>query len=263
MVTNKIARIVIKGKINETTRKKAVAQFCDENKDKRVNFLITSGGFLSFNLSRIERANLSSGNLSLREVEIKAENAVVDFINKIEVVKLRNVADYFIIGVDSDDKKKSAIVQMIAVYDLSERKIIHWTGKSYPTGYEWHSLEKYDDLRSHFLEIENESVAILGCHDLCIFHPRSQPIGERAKLKDDYLKASKKAKPTVVLHLPHFTDHHLTWCSSWNRLREELPSVKHYASGINYIGLNGDAPRKSSNIQKVLAVTKFGDVLGN
>jgi hypothetical protein len=84
-------------------------------------------------------------------------------------------------GIDSNNKDEYdnvvQCIQFVALFDTAKSKVIHWTGKSYPTTYDQKCrLIEFEDLKSHFVKVNKETVCLLGCHDLKIFSPRAKAI---------------------------------------------------------------------------------------
>jgi hypothetical protein len=151
-------------------------------------------------------------------------------------------------------------IELVAIYDLKKEKIISRTGKFYPTEGQKKDLIKINDLDTHFIELNNQRIVILGCHDLNVFSPRGQanadPNGWKKQLADRFKTQCIKFKPEIILLHPHTTDTPYIWNLAWWTVEKELPNVKHFASGIKYYNRNG----VRGDIDKVLEKTKKGDV---
>lgn len=164
---------------------------------------------------------------------------------------LKETADYFTIGIDGFNPINNQLIELVAVYELKKEKVITWTGKFYPAAGQKRNLIKINDLNTHFVELNNQRVVVLGCHDLNVFNPRGQanadPNGWKKQVADRFKTKCKEFKPEIILQHPHTTDTPKTWNSSWRKVERELPSVKHFASGIKYY--NEDGVR--SSIDKV------------
>ena len=153
-------------------------------------------------------------------------------------------------------------VELVAVVDVVAGKVIRWTGKSYPTSSQEQDLVQVTDLRSHLLELAGERVLVLGCHDLNMWSPRSranQAQGSRRNIRcTSMIELAAKFKPTIVLQHPHTTDTVRIWSVAWSGIRQSLPSVAHYASGIAYYNRDGAC---RGRIEAVQSGTKFGNVI--
>ncbi|MEM5798588.1 MAG: hypothetical protein QXP39_00885 [Candidatus Aenigmatarchaeota archaeon] len=180
-----------------------------------------------------------------------------DCISKDAFDKLKEIADYFIIGIDSKNPGNNQHIELIAIFDLKESKTIHWTGKFYPTEGQKRDLIRINDLNTHFIKLNNQKIVILGCHDLNVFSPRGQanakPESWKRKTADKFKKLCRKFKPDIILQFPHMTDTPNIWNLAWKTIEKELNYVKHYASGIKYYN-DGHNPR--GPLSKVLEKTK-------
>jgi hypothetical protein len=164
------------------------------------------------------------------------------------------------IGLDvfeSDQSQPHA--ELVAVVDLKSGETLAWTGKSYPTGSQEHTLLHVLDLDTHLVEAAGERVLVLGCHDLNMYSPRGHatqsPTGARRRRCDDMKAKVARFQPTVVLQHPHTTDTPNIWRMPWCALEAQVPSVRSWASGIAY--WNRGAERRAS-LDRVLALTQGG-----
>lgn len=159
------------------------------------------------------------------------------------------------IGVDLMSDAEHA--ELVAVIDCDSGAIVRWTGKSYPTGGQETTLVQIADVDSHLLEIADEKVLVLGCHDLNMFSARARanqsPDGIRRQRCDEMARATARFKPTVVLQHPHSTDTPNIWRMPWACLERDYPTVRAYASGIGYFRWNAK-PRRP--LRDVLAGTR-------
>lgn len=183
-----------------------------------------------------------------------------DSLNPTTLKKLKETADYFTIGIDGFNPTNYQHIELVTIYDLKKEKIISWTGKFYPTEGQKKDLIKINNLETHFIELNNQKVVILGGHDLNVFSPRGQatanPHGWKKQLAYKFKSACKKYNPEIILQHPHTTDTPNIWNLAWRTVEKELPNVKHFASGIKYYNRNG----VRGDIDKVLEKTKKGDV---
>jgi len=139
-----------------------------------------------------------------------------------QLSKLKTVADYFTIGFDCINQKAKQTIELVAVIDLKNDQIVQWTGKFYPTEAQKRNLVKINDLSSHFINLNNQNVVILGCHDLDVFHPRGQanvvPHTYKGKVSAKFKRECKKFKPDIILQHPHSTYYARTWSPAWDVL---------------------------------------------
>jgi hypothetical protein len=239
---------------------------------RKVNFLITCGGFITYNwpsfipytdIGDNKFPNQNTLNLLVEEGRKNVELLLSDSLRQ----KLKEYAKYITIGVDTCKSKISRTqnyisehhIELVFLIDL-ETGNYHWTGKSYPTANQEKGLVRINDLQTHFFNSEFGKVMILGCHDLTIFNPRSNATakGWRKQVKKEFKELSKKEKPSIVLHHPHTTDSINIWAASWNGLRKLLPTIKEYASAGRYF--NENKPCRS-DLLNVLLKTKLGNTI--
>lgn len=270
---HKIARLVVTGKQydecgkpNYSELEKLIDKFlASEYNNTTYEFIVTPGGFLTFEFpdSLQYKLNISKAeeeSVSLLQEEAKTEiEKFFKRINSLTFKKIKETADYFTIGIDGSNTAKRKI-ELVAVYDLKNEEVIKWTGKFYPTEVQKRNLIKINDLDTHFIELNNQKVVILGCHDLNVFSPRGQkkakPDGWRKQKADEFINLCKKFEPEIILQHPHTTDVPKTWSPAWQKVEKEFPYVKHYAGGIKYYRKEGTR----GDIGKVLEKTKRGDV---
>ena len=277
---HKIARLIVTEKDYPNNRdnykklENVIKRFLKKTYGKRrFEFILTPGGFLHFNF----RVN---SNKSLEEIERtkisflqkEANKIIITFFNSLEkstFQQLKEVADYFTIGIDGQDTNHGSTrhVELVAIYDLKKEKVIKWTGKFYPNDSQKRDLIKINNLKSHFIQLNNQNILVLGCHDLSVYNPRGQANanlnGWKKKLANRFKKLIREFEPDIIMQHPHTTDTPNIWNTSWKALERDLPTVKHFASGINYSNTNeyGGYEKNRGTLEKVLEKTKKGDVL--
>jgi hypothetical protein len=242
------------------------------SRGRKVNFLITCGGFITYNwpnsLAYADIGDNKFPNQKALDFLVKeARKNVGLLLSNLLRQKLKECTRYITVGVDTRKSKISLAqnyisephIELVFLIDL-ETGNYHWTGKSYPTANQEKGLVRINDLRTHFFNSEFGKVMILGCHDLTMFNPRSDATakGWRKRVKEEFKNLSKKEKPTIVLQHPHTTDSANIWATSWNRLRKLLPTVEEYASAGRYF--NENKPCRSELIN-VLLKTKSGNTI--
>lgn len=271
---HKIARLVITGNQYDKYGKpdfpkigKLIEKFLlTEYQNRTYEFILTPGGFLTFDFPESLQYDLDITKAEKYSIELlkkEANSVIVSFfksLNPATFIKLKETAAYFTIGIDGFNPINHQAIELVAIYDLQNEKVICWTGKFYPTEEQKMNLIKINDLDTHFVELNNQRIVILGCHDLNVFNPRGQatakPDGWKKQLADRFKTKCKKFNPEIILHHPHTTDTPNIWNLAWRTVEKELPYVKHFASGIKYYNRNG----VRGNIDKVLEKTKKGDV---
>lgn len=269
MENHKIARLVVEKNPSERKLKRLLNKFISKNIDKHFEFVITPGGFLSFWFPealddiKIDVDDINEKELKLLEDE--AEQVIEKFFEELKnsnFQKLKKIADYITIGIDGINSTESRHIELIGIYSLKKAKVIRWTGKFYPTERQKRRLIKFNNLDSHFIELNNQKVVVLGCHDLHVYSSRGQSIanveGYKKKIANRFRSKNKKFKPDIILQHPHTTDTPNSWRNSWNVIEKELPSVKHFASAIKYYNWGEECRRE---LDYVLERTKKGDVI--
>jgi hypothetical protein len=270
----KIARIVLSSDwISNLDEAKEVLNTICVNwpQGQKVDFLITPGAFLGFDLPHELLRDLDNKEPPMF-VQARLFNLAEDVCMKLldgELIKkLSNYTRYISLGVDSFKIKvslsyikiKKPHAELVGLYDLKEG-IFYWTGKSFPTVGQQKGLIRISDLNSHFMQTEFGKVMVLGCHDLSIYSPRGKATTKdiwRKNIRSEFKKKAIEEKPEIVLHHPHNSDSSRTWTASWNELKRDLPSICLYAGAGKYFRSEG---KQRSRIEKVLQKNKLGSIL--
>ena len=239
-------------------------------KDKKVKFLMTCGGFGQFqwpqNLAMKDIGDNKNPDDGAVETLVKeAEKCVRQLLRGGLREKLRMVTDYVTLGIDSYKSKISTTrniitqphIEIVFLVDLRTEDFC-WTGKSYPTPGQQEGLVRIADLNKHFFDLKDVGKAvILGCHDLSMFNNRNwENTGAwRRKIKTGFRNLTHAEKPVLVLHHPHTTVKVTTWRNAWNKVKDTLPTVEHYAGAGRYY--ESDTLLKDFHpLKDVLATTK-------
>ena len=281
-----LARIIIAGEWDGdvNTSKQLLHAICDIwPKGKKVDCLITCGAFLNFDWPQSltdvrdnKYPNETALNLLISEATKQCDLLIDEELRQ----KLITCTEYITIGIDSHKDKISLSnvsirqlhVELVALVDLRTKRYF-WTGKSYPTTGQENGLVRFQDLRTHFVELPVGKVMILGCHDLKMFDPRVYKranIGVwRRNILEEFYKVARKENPTLVLHHPHETDcvegikitngkySPGTWDRAWSNIKKLLPTVEKYIGAGRYSNQDG----KRSNLNEVLGKTKRGNTI--
>jgi hypothetical protein len=272
-----LARVIItrewKGDL-EKARSLLLKIYEEWPKERKVKFIVTCGGFLQFDwpssiLSEDIGDNKYPKNEALNLLVKEAEKCAKYVIGNGLGQKLREVADYLTLGIDSHKEKVSTTqnyisqphVELVFLIKLNSNRFC-WTGKSYPTSSQQGGLVRVSDLTTHFFELHGVGkTMVLGCHDLTVFNPRSKNAkGWRKSVNDQFKELSRKEKPICVLHHPHTTVKKRTWLNAWSCLRKNLPSVRHYAGAGRYFEDDRDISDWDPLIN-VLENTKSGSTI--
>ncbi len=173
------------------------------------------------------------------------------------------------IGLDQrwgpEDCSRRPHAELVAIVDVEREYVVGWTGKSFPVLSQQRDLIQAP-LDSHFLTLDRRRVVVLGCHDLSMYNARGyanqDPAGTRRKRCDKFRKMCRQFSPTIVLQHPHSTDSPNIWRTAWAGLRDDLPTVQCWASGIYYKrkarGKFADVLRSTRSSEGVLDVVVAG-----
>jgi hypothetical protein len=243
-----IGRITIEGKsiIIHDTEKNLIPVFKEiinnAPKGTHIGILVTPSAFLMFDLPEDILQGIKVDSVApnqLKAIEDIASKTILDFLDKVgkpTLSQLSKIAEFISIGIDGKGKigRSIRIIELSAIYDLKNGKIIHWTGKFYPTATQAGNLIRFPKINSHFLTLDGKRVMILACHDLNVFHPRGKEkiTGWRSDSYNEFLALARKDKPQIVIQHTHLTENPRTWTNGWKGMEKLLPSVESYAGGI-------------------------------
>ena len=158
----------------------AISGSCPEY--QHVDFLVTCGGFIQFDLAAvISPVNARKNPVrALEQLLGETKRIAMGFLENGLVNRFGGKVRYVTLGIDSYKDKISTSqtlitqphAEMVALLDLKTRQV-HSTAKSYPTSGQQTGLLRSTDLTSHFVQSDSGStIMILGCHDLSVFNPR-------------------------------------------------------------------------------------------
>jgi hypothetical protein len=255
-----VIRVVVQGRPASSPRaagEMLLEAFGNWPTSGRAKFTITPGGFVTGKFPSQWSGGISwdSSSGDLDTLVAVAKPLVDACVTKKVLAAASPQTRVLTIGVDLMSEVEHA--ELVAVIDCDSGEIVQWTGKSYPTRGQEATLVQVSDIGSHLLEIADEKVLVLGCHDLNMFSARARanqnPDGIRRQRCDEMARATTCFKPTVVLQHPHSTDSANIWRMPWSCLARDYPSVRIYASGIGYFNWNGPARRP---LHEVLAGTR-------
>ncbi|MGO9122885.1 MAG: hypothetical protein ACLQPD_35350 [Desulfomonilaceae bacterium] len=225
-----------------------------------LKFLITPGGFAVAPFPALWDGGTGwySSPSDLQSLQGHAEKVLRKVLTERVLNAAHEKTEVLTIGIDVSSDHRPEHAELVAVCELASRSV-HWTGKSYPTGYQERHLVQVADIQTHLLELAGERVLVLGCHDLNMFSPRARANQAQGSLRWKRCEAMerlvKRFSPTVVLHHPHSTDSPNIWRTAWTGVIREFPDLKAWASGIAYFNWGG-FPR--GELDKVLAATHGG-----
>lgn len=235
-------------------------------KGQKVKYLITCGGFIHFPWPDIDTDfDFTNPPSDVIEKLIgNAEKACDNILGARLKIALSKITRFITLGVDSCRdglySNNGPHIELVGVFDLEKNKY-RWTGKSYPTTHQARYLVRMN-LESHFMRLNGDMVMILGCHDLNLFSPRAHAVaGEaRQKIMKSFYKLTKNYEPLTVLQHPHTTDTYRVWLQAFNKLRNDHPWIKRFASAGRYENPFGDIPRaeKCGGCEVILDKLKIG-----
>ena len=294
MPAPRIVRIVVDGR---TYRQRASDNFAEARAmlseafassswpSGKATFAITPGGFIRAPLPRSYRGRRGwdSRKRDLGKL-IPHAQAAVDAVVQGEILDAaRKRTRFLTLGVDlNGNRNKEERVwgnhkcrrtcpascthaELVAVLDTKSGKVVHWTGKSYPTTGQQHTLLHVKGLDTHFLELDSHRLLLLGCHDLHLFSGRGRksidtPTPKETRRKGMY-KRARRFKPTVIFHHPHSTYSPRIWAGAWGATRNALQTAEVCASGIAFCGNPKPVRRWKSwqTLDATRAATAFGD----
>ncbi len=272
------ARIIIadpKWERDFSQSQKILTKVCENwPKDNRVQFILTSSGFIDFDWVEPENKILdnwypdSNYVTTLRSL---AEERCKSLINDELRAKLNSCADYLSIGIDSEKYNKlshpdcwpfHSHIEFVALIDLKNNRY-HWTGKSYPQGEQARGLIRNQDISNHFIDLPFGKILVLACHDLVMEYPRgkkaTKPHTPRYKIRTEFEAFLHAEKPTIVLHHAHTSNDSLIWRTSLNNLQTVESSVLKFISTGIFSALCGDDA--GIRLKKILEKTTNDDTL--
>ncbi len=238
--------------------------------NQKFDYLVTPGGFIHFKWSDkfidvIKDQKESQKTIpTLKKLADETIQKLWNTLPKKTKQKLQLSVKFITFGIDSNNRDEFnnviQCIQFVALFDTAKSKVIHWTGKSYPTTYDQKCrLVEIEDLKSHFVKVNKETICLLGCHDLKIFSPRAKAIaGELRQRKiKEFDKLMQQFKPNLIIQHPHSTDTYLIWNTEWKTVEKKYPFVKEYVSGIRH---DNGGREKRGTIKSVLEKTIHGKV---
>jgi hypothetical protein len=256
-----IARVAVRGDPTEGDPEALLVEaLTDEDKwprERSVKFLLTPGGFVCGEFPRHWSGHVGWDS-SVTDVAKLIDHAR-PVLKRALTPRVRRAAlgkvEVLTIGIDLSSDDEGPHAELVAVCDLKKR-LVAWTGKSYPVASQERSLVQVTDLRTHLVTVADERVLVLGCHDLNMFSERGWSnqsiIGVRRHRCNEMRHLARAFRPTVVLQHPHSTDSPNIWRTAWAGLHRELPGVMAWASGIGYYRRDG---ARRGSLREVLAAT--------
>ena len=217
-----------------------------EDWPSRVDFAVTPGGFVRVPCRFGDIEGGWGSERYFERLQALADDTMDRFLTDGVKERLGDKVRYLTVGVDlnnTDDKaSKETHAELVALVDAKSGKVVHWTGKSYPTTgrHDQSQTLVQAPAESHCFRKGKLRVLILGCHDLHMFGGRGRRSTYGKTLKetrrDEMLGLAKELAPQIVLHHPHTTYSPSIWGPAWGHLGGLLPTVNAHASGISFCG---------------------------
>jgi len=228
------ARIIIEGGWEgEIAQAKRILYHAAEKwkQHKYADILLTPGGFIQFtwpnNLPEVGTV-LHPNPDAVDDLIRSADHAVNILFPSQLTEKIKPHTRLVVVGVDSTPDNERYQIELTCALDL-KTGIRRWTGKSYPDQDQISKLIRNENLESHFIDLNDRRVLILGCHDLNIFNNRWESREKllsiwRCETRVKMKELLSLSPPSAVLHLAHTIDSVGTWRNGWNGLQKRLPS---------------------------------------
>ena len=121
---------------------------------------------------------------------------------------------HLVLGVDIwPADRKGPYGETACLCDFTTGEVRLLTGKSYPNTEQQDLLIREPDLASHVVDLGDEKLAVLVCHDLAAWSPRANANakGYRADVWQRMQECIEQGKPTLAVQLPHTVDTAATW----------------------------------------------------
>jgi hypothetical protein len=263
-----IGRLILTGGYDCTFPDKILNKVFSKDYDKKFNYFTTPGGFFQKTIPNSHFVSISNtkNSTAIQKFVKIAENEFDRVISPTIRKKISKRCEFLTIGFDifSEDYADSRNefcwhVELVGLYNTKNYKA-KWTGKSYPIESQKKYLTTVNDLSSHFIELNDDRLMVLGCHDLNMFSPRaranSKPGSEKYKVNRKMHTMATEFRPNIVLQHPHTTDTQNIWLLPWKSIEKEFFEVELYAGSGRYFNQQGER----STIAKTLEKTKMGDV---
>lgn len=239
----------------------------------QAKFIVTPGGFvrIPFQVGDIQGGWESERHFDL--LKVPGADAVKRLLTEEVLRHLGDRAKFLTIGIDlnNTDEKFSikTHAELVALVDVESGKVVHWTGKSYPTtgANDQSKTLVQAPLQSHCFAHGRDRVLVLGCHDLHMFSGRGRQSAfghtNKERRSADMLELAQEFEPRIVLHHPHTTYSPRVWQGAWGKLLKQLTTVESWTSGIAFFG-KPDCSRKwkrHQTIERTCEATRSADVV--
>lgn len=259
-----VARLVLTG--DAASRKSPpdpgllIGLACDELRRQQANvrFLLTPAGFLRLELApdQVLVGGWDTPAEDFNTVVGAATDGVSRLLSGPVLERANGVADYLVVGVDVAAPYDGGrpYGETALVIRASDGAVVGCTGKTYPNTKQQRHLIRNSDAGNHLIEVGDDRLGLLVCHDLVAFGKRSET-NRRWRDRMEAAQALEDAMsgdPTVVLHLPHTVDSAQTFGPAWERLLDRHGgSTEAWASAIKY-RVVGDGHRPDKPLSREL-----------
>ena len=151
----------------------------------------------------------------------------------------QGLVEHFVLGIDVwPTEHREPHAEVACIYDVASGSVRPVTGKSYPTNSQQDDLIRNADLPSHVIDVGDERLAVLVCHDLAAWSPRGNAVATetRAEIWRAMQAAVAEANPTLAVQLPHTVDNARTWQTAWATFgRIAGPSLRAATTAIRHL----------------------------
>ncbi len=228
-----VGRLVMSGEAySKVERRDLLAEVADALSEAgtSVGLLVTPARFL---VGRLPDGYAGSQGWDTDRVDFErmadiAAALVADLMTADLRSRMRGLVDTLVVGVDlhPNGNDGEPHVETAFVVETASGRVLERTGKSYPTSGQQDGLIRNRELKSHFVDVDGDRVAVLVCHDLAAWNPRGKAVrrGERADVGDGFEAAIERSHPTIVVHLPHTVATSKTWSTSWASCAGRTPA---------------------------------------
>ena len=198
---------------------------------RKARILVTPAGFVQYQIGG-EWSGTSGWQTTQSDFD-RLATVAAGVANEIVTPEVQEAAkgavDHVILGVDVwPSQHRKAYGEVACLYSFANGKCVPVTGKSYPnTGQQNHLIRNPDV--DHVVQIDEDRVAVLVCHDLAAWNPRGNAVakGVRATAWRAMQDAVGDAQPTLAVHLAHTVSTADTWRNAWSRFADRAGAAFH------------------------------------
>jgi hypothetical protein len=231
----------------------------------RSRFFITPAGFLVAKLpaGTSVTKGWNTDGASFAAVRQEAARRVEAIFSPSLWRLARSAADAILIGVDvKDGNGTEPHGEASVLVDTQAQTVTAITGKTFPTTDQEVELIRNAAATSHVQRVQGEQVAVLVCHDLMTWSPRSKANRKRtrASVGTEMERAIRDGNPTLALHQAHTVSSTRTWSAAWAALLRSNQQTTTAATAFRFLTKEYQRPDAPLD-QRLLAATGRGDVV--